>query len=93
MGGATGGGGGMRGTGLPPGSKFQEGCPPNELRFKKWNFCYFLFSNISKIKWAQSEEKSEFGVRGFDLPESAPPPVSFRPPQWKTRGDAPGLYQ
>ena len=36
----------------------------------------FIFSIISKIKWANSGEKSEFGVGAFGLPESAPPPPS-----------------
>ena len=41
------------------------------------------FSNISGIKWAKAEEKSEFGVGNFDSPESVlqlesvPPSLNF----------------
>ena len=66
MGFATGVGGGMPGT-YPPGSKFRGMSPPN--RYFKENLCIFVnifrFSNVSKIKWPKSEEKSEFGGRWF----------------------------
>ena len=47
------------------------------------------FSSISEMKWAKSEEKSEFGVGGFDSLESVPPSRNPSPPQSKLRGDAP----
>ena len=48
---------------------------PQKLWFEKkiWIFAIFRFSNISQIKWAKSEEQSEFGGRWFSLTWTCPP--------------------
>ena len=69
MGGATGGGRGMRGTCPPPRFEIPGGVSPQKSRFLEKIFVIFAkifgFSNISKINWAESEEKSEFWGRWF----------------------------
>ena len=70
-------------------SKLSGKVLPEVTIFKDFfqNICqnFQISKYISKIKWAKSEEKSEFRVGGFDSPESAPHPH----PQSKLRGDAP----
>ena len=57
-----------RGDGGDKSPRFEipEGCPPEFAIFEEnivHVFKIFRFSNILKIKWLKSEEKSEFGGR------------------------------
>ena len=73
MGADTGGGGCI------PQSESGRGTSPQKSRYLQ--ICLKELTKVSrsfktfKIKWPKFEEKSEFGVGGFDGPESAPPPV------------------
>ena len=56
------------GTGGAPWSKILERTSPLKLWFLNiffWTFIIFMFSNTSKIKWAKSEETSEFWGKRF----------------------------
>ena len=56
---------------------------PQNSWLKKYEFLakIYLFSHISKIKWAKSQEKSDLGVGGFDSSEYVPPvETSWRRP-------------
>ena len=53
---------------VSPGSEFYGGRSPKIAVFKikiSQYLSFFRLSNISKIKWAKSEEKSDFGGRSF----------------------------
>ena len=72
MGAVVGGGG----TGeAPPPFEILGGVPQKSRLLKKiWVHNIFLdFTKIFEINWPKSEEKLEFGVGGFDVPESIPP--------------------
>lgn len=54
------------GGGLFPHFKILVGCPPGIMFFFNLTFTkIFGISNITKIKWAKSEEKLEFGGKWF----------------------------
>ena len=69
-----------------PQSESGRGTSPQKSRYLQ--ICLKELTKVSrsfktfKIKWPKFEEKSEFGVGGFDGPESVPPPQS------KLRGGA-----
>ena len=68
-----------RGGDASPQSESGRGTSPQKSRYLQ--ICLKERTKVSrsfktfKIKWPKFEEKSEFGVGGFDGPESAPPPV------------------
>ena len=55
--------------------------PPRNCDFvkeKNISTCQIIYiSNIFKISWPESGEKLEFGVGGFDAPESVPLSQNF----------------
>ena len=74
---------GEEGWGTRPPIRNSVGVPRKSWFLKKIFRIFgkiFRSFNIYKIKWAKSEEKSAFGVGGFDSPESVPPVGIHLPP-------------